>query len=166
MHLEPTKHVNGCMWPLGQSGNPNGRPVGSRTIFSQAFCRDLAEVWSEEGREAMLKTAKTNPTVFFATCARPHWPRGEADDSAGPARQFEPRGLGNYAGDYRSRSSSSPGCCFASPRRDIAVLPGRYSPQSAGRRRYLNREFSVTFGAARLGVGSRDQDQDRGLVAR
>jgi hypothetical protein len=70
MHLEPTKHVNGCMWPLGQSGNPNGRPVGSRTIFSQAFCRDLAEVWSEEGREAMLKTAKTNPTVFFATCAR------------------------------------------------------------------------------------------------
>src|SRR5262249_28790774 len=26
--------------------------------------------WSEEGREAMVKTAKTNPTVFFATCAR------------------------------------------------------------------------------------------------
>ena len=70
MPLEPTKHVNGRMWQPGQSGNPNGRPVGSRTVFSQAFCRDLAEVWSEEGREAMLKTAKTNPTIFFATCAR------------------------------------------------------------------------------------------------
>jgi hypothetical protein len=70
MPLEPTKHVNGRMWQPGQSGNPNGRPVGSRTVFSQAFCRDLAEVWSEEGREAMLKTARTNPTVFFATCAR------------------------------------------------------------------------------------------------
>jgi hypothetical protein len=70
MPLEPTKYVNGRMWQPGQSGNPNGRPVGSRTVFSQAFCRDLAEVWSEEGREAMLKTARTNPTVFFATCAR------------------------------------------------------------------------------------------------
>src|SRR5215471_6777200 len=70
MALEPTKHVNGRMWPPGVSGNPNGRPVGSRTVFSQRFLKDLAEVWSEEGREAMVKTAKTNPTVFFATCAR------------------------------------------------------------------------------------------------
>src|SRR6516225_10879002 len=70
MALEPTKHVNGRMWQPGQSGNPNGRPVGSRTAFSAAFCKDLAEVWSKEGREAMIKTAKTNPTVFFATCAR------------------------------------------------------------------------------------------------
>src|SRR5215467_15347612 len=70
MALEPIKHVNGRMWPPGVSGNPNGRPVGSRTVFSQGFLKDLAEVWSEEGREAMITTAKTNPTVFFATCAR------------------------------------------------------------------------------------------------
>jgi hypothetical protein len=57
-------------WKPGQSGNSNGRPVGSRTVFSQAFLKDLAEVWSDEGREAMLKTAKTNPTVFFATLFR------------------------------------------------------------------------------------------------
>jgi len=57
-------------WQPGQSGNLNGRPVGSRTAFSAGFLKDLAEVWSEEGRGAMLHTAKTNPTVFFATCAR------------------------------------------------------------------------------------------------
>src|SRR6516165_1929792 len=57
-------------WKPGQSGNLNGRPVGSRTVFSHGFLKDLAEVWSDEGREAMIKTAKTNPTVFFATCAR------------------------------------------------------------------------------------------------
>ena len=39
-------------------------------MFNQAFLRDLADVWSEEGRETMVKTARTNPAVFFATCAR------------------------------------------------------------------------------------------------
>ena len=39
MALEPTKHVNGRMWPRGR-----------RTVLSQAFLKDLAEVWSEEGR--------------------------------------------------------------------------------------------------------------------
>src|SRR5580704_2600165 len=57
-------------WKPGQSGNLNGRPVGTRQAFSAGFLRDLAEVWSEEGRETMVKTAKTSPTVFFATCAR------------------------------------------------------------------------------------------------
>jgi hypothetical protein len=57
-------------WKPGQSGNLNGRPVGTRQAFSAGFLRDLAEVWSEEGRQTMVKTARTNPAVFFATCAR------------------------------------------------------------------------------------------------
>ena len=57
-------------WKPGQSGNLNGRSVGTRTVFSQAFLKDLDEVWSDEGREAMVKTARDNPAVFFATCAR------------------------------------------------------------------------------------------------
>ena len=46
-------------WKPGQSGNLNGRPVGTRQAFSAGFLRDLAEVWSEEGRETMVKTART-----------------------------------------------------------------------------------------------------------
>ena len=65
MPLEPTKHVNGRMWPPGVSGNPNGRPVGSRTAFSHGFLKDLAEVWQEHGRDTMLHTAKTQPATFF-----------------------------------------------------------------------------------------------------
>ena len=70
MALEPTKHVNGRMWQPGQSGNPNGRPVGSRTAFSASFLKDLAEVWRDHGRETMVKTATDQPSIFFATCAR------------------------------------------------------------------------------------------------
>ena len=70
MALEPTKHVNGRMWPPGVSGNPNGRPLGSRTVFSQGFLKDLAGVWASHGKETMIKTAQDNPGVFFATCAR------------------------------------------------------------------------------------------------
>jgi hypothetical protein len=71
MDIEPAKPVvNGRMWQAGQSGNPNGRPVGSRTVFSRGFLKDLASVWAEEGRETMVKTARDNPSVFFATCAR------------------------------------------------------------------------------------------------
>ena len=62
--------VRGRPFPPGMSGNPNGRPVGSRTAFSAAFMRDLAETWAEHGKDTMLHTAKLNPEVFFATCAR------------------------------------------------------------------------------------------------
>jgi hypothetical protein len=57
-------------WKPGQSGNLNGRPVGTRQAFSAGFLRDLAEVWSEEGRETMVKTARTSPATFFAVCGR------------------------------------------------------------------------------------------------
>lgn len=57
-------------WNPGQSGNLNGRPVGSRSAFSAGFTRDLADVWAEKGKASMLYTAEKQPAVFFATCAR------------------------------------------------------------------------------------------------
>jgi len=52
-------------WKAGVSGNPNGRPVGTRQAFSAAFYRDLAEVWAAHGKDAMLNTAKTQPATFL-----------------------------------------------------------------------------------------------------
>ena len=63
-------HRNLKPWPPGVSGNPNGRPVGSRSAFSAGFTSDLAEVWADKGKAAMLYTAEKQPAVFFATCAR------------------------------------------------------------------------------------------------
>ena len=67
--MELIKTNNG-QWKPGQTGNPNGRPVGARQSFSAGFLRDLAETWSEYGKDTMVHTAKLNPEVFFATCAR------------------------------------------------------------------------------------------------
>jgi hypothetical protein len=62
MDIEPAKPVvNGRMWQPGQSGNPNGRLLGSRTVFSQGFLKDLAEVWALHGKRTMISTAQTNP---------------------------------------------------------------------------------------------------------
>lgn len=70
MSMDVSRPLNGRLWKPGESGNPNGRPVGSRNAFSNAFMADLAAVWVEHGRSAMEMTAKTMPSVFFATAAR------------------------------------------------------------------------------------------------
>jgi hypothetical protein len=57
-------------WKPGRSGNPNGRPLGTRQAFSAGFHRDLAEVWAKSGKNAMIWTAENQPAVFFTTCAR------------------------------------------------------------------------------------------------
>src|SRR4029079_7181717 len=54
----------------GQSGNPNGRPVGTRQAFSAGFFTDLAEVWAAHGKDAMLHTAKTQPATFLGIASR------------------------------------------------------------------------------------------------
>jgi hypothetical protein len=57
-------------WPPGQSGNPGGKPPGTRTAFSQGFIRDFALVWAEEGLDAVRKVAKNSPESFVAIAAR------------------------------------------------------------------------------------------------
>src|SRR5580698_5332548 len=52
-------------WPPGQSGNPAGKPPGTRTAFSRGFIR----VWAE-GLEAVRKVAKKSPDAFVAIAAR------------------------------------------------------------------------------------------------
>ena len=51
-------HPNLKPWKPGQSGNPAGKPPGTRHAFSQGFIRDFALVWQEEGLEAVRKVAR------------------------------------------------------------------------------------------------------------
>src|SRR5262249_57234150 len=62
-----TKYPN--RWLPGQSGNPNGRPLGARTEFSNSFMRDLARVWAKQGGHIIEKVATDDPSRFFAVAA-------------------------------------------------------------------------------------------------
>lgn len=53
----------------GESGNPAGRPRGSRNKLSEAFCGELLKVWEEGGSEALRRVAKEDPATFLRVVA-------------------------------------------------------------------------------------------------
>ena len=60
-HLRP--------WKKGQSGNPYGRPLGSRQKVNERFLHDFASVWNVHGRKALVACAKDDPSTFVRVAA-------------------------------------------------------------------------------------------------
>jgi len=52
-------------WKKGQSGNPAGRPIGSRDKITEAFLRDLAEDWQEHGKQAIERVYDAEPATYL-----------------------------------------------------------------------------------------------------
>ncbi len=48
----------------GQSGNPAGRPKGSRNKLGEKFLEDLQALWKEEGAEILKDARKEKPMEF------------------------------------------------------------------------------------------------------
>jgi hypothetical protein len=61
-------------WQAGESGNPIGRPRGSRNRLSESFLSDFHTVWEEEGLEAIRRCARNDPSTFvrIAASLAPH----------------------------------------------------------------------------------------------
>jgi hypothetical protein len=56
-------------WKKGQSGNPMGRPKGSRHKFSEAFLADFTASWEKYGIQALEIVAKKEPSVYIRVAA-------------------------------------------------------------------------------------------------
>ena len=56
-------------WKPGQSGNPTGRPTGSRNRLSEIFLADLAEHWQANGVAAMDATLGKDPAAYLRVVA-------------------------------------------------------------------------------------------------
>ena len=50
----------------GQSGNPAGRPVGSRNKLCEQFVTDLQQLWDEQGFAILQRVADEHPEKLLA----------------------------------------------------------------------------------------------------
>jgi hypothetical protein len=65
----PRQRVIGRPFPAGTSGNPKGRPIGAKAVFSQDFIRNVHEAWQQHGAPALNMVAQTDPAAFLKVCA-------------------------------------------------------------------------------------------------
>lgn len=59
----------GHLFKPGQSGNPAGRPKGSRSKLGDDFLKLLAEDFQANGLEAIQRTRETKPEVYVKVVA-------------------------------------------------------------------------------------------------
>src|SRR5262245_60694825 len=57
------------LWGPGQSGNPAGRPKGSRNRLSEDFIADLHESWQTHGNAAIERCIAEKPDVYLKIVA-------------------------------------------------------------------------------------------------
>jgi hypothetical protein len=53
----------------GQSGNPKGRPRGSKNKLTEAFWKDFADAWEIGGPTSIQKVMTDDPATFLRVAA-------------------------------------------------------------------------------------------------
>lgn len=60
----PARTATSGSWQPGQSGNPKGRPPGTRNKLSDKFLKTMLKVFKTHGLKAVQDVAKTDPATF------------------------------------------------------------------------------------------------------
>ena len=63
------KHSGLVPWKPGQSGNPAGKPKGSRNKLGEAFLSALHDDFNEHGADAIVKCRENKPEVYVKVIA-------------------------------------------------------------------------------------------------
>lgn len=58
------KALQETAWKPGQSGNPNGRPLGARQRVSEKLIADIADVWEKYGQNCLRRLAANDPATL------------------------------------------------------------------------------------------------------
>ncbi|MEL6857177.1 MAG: DUF5681 domain-containing protein [Pseudomonadota bacterium] len=63
------KQRTGAPFKPGQSGNPKGRPKGSRNKLGEAFLADMFEDWQDHGKAAIVAMREQRPHEYVKVVA-------------------------------------------------------------------------------------------------
>lgn len=58
-------HLKEFQFQPGQSGNPAGRPKGSRNKLAETFLQDMHEAWQTSGPQVIADVIKDDPATFL-----------------------------------------------------------------------------------------------------
>jgi hypothetical protein len=93
----------------GQSGNPKGRPKGSRDTINEAFLRDLSAAWALHGVDAMNKVATADPATFVRVVASLIPKEVKVDGDVNHKHDHQHRAVSETAGWIAGMLSAGPG---------------------------------------------------------
>lgn len=65
----PKKQGLSAAWESGKSGNPAGRPKGSRNKLGEAFLEDMLADWEANGPAAIREVRETKPDAYLKVVA-------------------------------------------------------------------------------------------------